>query len=251
MFALPQHYLYLFFYMETSITPTFYIDSANNSVHNEPPVRLDTSKESSSVTNIVVSRYNKNVDFVYRINNNQNINVMVYDKENPSNPYNVPVNKGNEASVYLKYIIDYYDVLPEFTFFIHDNEYAWHHSGSIVDKYQEAVNSKQTYYNINDRCNWNTPNLIDEQCYTQLLAWYKDYIDEYIPLSKVPNNHDFIYGYLGAAQFLVHRDRIRKLPKAFYERIYNWIMTTSLSSKMTGFYLEWTWHVFWMIYPTI
>ena len=58
-----------------------------------------------SKTNIVVSRYNKDVDFVYRINNNKDVNVMIYDKENPNNPLNVPVNKGNEASVYLKYII--------------------------------------------------------------------------------------------------------------------------------------------------
>jgi hypothetical protein len=56
-------------------------------------------------TNIVVSRFNKNVDFVYKINNN--INVMIYDKENPSNLFNIPINKGQEASVYLKYIIDY------------------------------------------------------------------------------------------------------------------------------------------------
>ena len=63
-----------------------------------------SNKNKSNKTNIVVSRYKKNVDFVYRINNNQNINVLIYDKENPDNPLNVPVNKGNEASVYLKYI---------------------------------------------------------------------------------------------------------------------------------------------------
>uniref|UniRef100_A0A6C0EUF7 Uncharacterized protein n=1 Tax=viral metagenome TaxID=1070528 RepID=A0A6C0EUF7_9ZZZZ len=58
-------------------------------------------EESKNQTNLVVSRYNKNVDFVYNINNNNNINVMIYDKENPNNILNVPVNKGNEASVYL------------------------------------------------------------------------------------------------------------------------------------------------------
>ena len=43
--------------------------------------------------NIVVSRYNKNVDFVYKINKNENINVMIYDKEKFNNPLNIPVNK--------------------------------------------------------------------------------------------------------------------------------------------------------------
>jgi hypothetical protein len=58
----------------------------------------------NKVTNIVISRYNKNVDFISKLN--KNTKVFVYDKENPSNPLNIPVNKGNEASVYLKYIID-------------------------------------------------------------------------------------------------------------------------------------------------
>ena len=123
----------------------------------------------NNYTNIVVSRYNRNVDFVYRINDNKNINILIYDKENPTNPYNVPVNRGQEASVYLKYITDYYDQLPDYTFFIHDEEYAWHHSGSIIDKYQEAIKSNKKYYNINDKCQWNTPNMIDSNLLATLL----------------------------------------------------------------------------------
>ena len=78
---------------------------------------------------------------------------------------NIPVNKGNEASVYLKYIIDYYDELSNFTFFIHDEEFSWHHSGSIINKYKEAINSKNTYYNINDKCVWN------KKKYNSKLSW--------------------------------------------------------------------------------
>ena len=199
--------------------------------------------------NIVVSRYKKNVDFVYKINNNKNINVMIYDKENLNNPLNIPVNKGNEASVYLKYIIDYYDELTDFTFFIHDDEYAWHHSGSIIDKFNEALMSNKMYYNINDRCRWDQKNSIDKNTHNELLKWYNKYIEEYIPISKVPNNSDFIYGYLGSAQFLVHKDLIRNLPKEFYIKIYEWIITTDLPNYISGRFLEWTWHIFWVIYP--
>jgi hypothetical protein len=208
-----------------------------------------------NLTNIVVSRYKKNVDFVYKINNNQNINVMIYDKENPDNPLNIPVNKGLEASVYLKYIVDYYDNLSDYTFFIHDEEYAWHHSGSIVDKYKEAVLSNKKYYNINDRLIWNQKDMIKkcegDQTYNHFMSWYDKYIEEYIHISKIPNNNDFIYGYRGAAQFLVHKDLIRKLPKQFYENIYHWIITTDLPNYISGRFLEWTWHVFWEIYPNL
>ena len=91
-------------------------------------------------TNIVVCKYQKDCSFAYKINNNENINVIIYDKENPED---IPVNKGLEHHVYLKYMIDYYDTLSDFTFFIHDNEYAWHHTGSIVDRYQDAVKSNK------------------------------------------------------------------------------------------------------------
>ena len=64
--------------------------------------------------NCVVSRYNKNVDWVYKLKNINNF--YIYEKEKPKNKYNIPVNKGNEASVYLKYIIDHYDNLGDFTF---------------------------------------------------------------------------------------------------------------------------------------
>ena len=72
------------------------------------------------MTDCVVSRYKKNVDWAQRLNVRR---CYIYDKETPENPYNIPVNKGNEASVYLKHIVDHYDCLSEFTFFTHDEEY--------------------------------------------------------------------------------------------------------------------------------
>lgn len=144
-------------------------------------------------TTVVCARYNRNVDFLSRIKEVAPVNIIVYDKENPENPHNVPVNKGNEASVYLKYIVDYYDQLPEYTFFIQDEEFTWHHSGSIVDKFREAIDANQKYYNINDLAHWNKLNLISPHLYKILLQWYAEYVEEYIPLSKVPNQDDFIY----------------------------------------------------------
>ena len=195
--------------------------------------------------NCVVSRYKKNTDWVYKL---KNINkFFIYDKECPESEFNIPVNKGNEASVYLKYIIDNYENLPDFTFFIHDEEYAWHHSGSVIDKFDEAVMSNKMYYNINDNCDWSRPNMIQPWLYEELLKWYNEYIEDYIPISKVPNNSDFICGYRGSAQFLVHKDLIRNLPKEFYIKLYEWIITTDIDTFFSSRYLEWTWHVFWII----
>jgi hypothetical protein len=202
-------------------------------------------------TNIVVSRYKKNVDWVYKINGNIN-KVLIYDKENPDNEYNVPINKGNEASVYLKYIVDHYDVLPEYTFFVHDEEYAWHHSGSIIDKYNEAISSNKLYYNINDGALMSEEFIIiavhSELVWNYFWLWYDVFIEPYIKKESLPNI-DFTRNHRAGAQFLVHRDLIVNLPKCFYENLYNWIIITDLDNSLSGRFLEWTWHVFWDIYP--
>jgi hypothetical protein len=109
------------------------------------------------------------------------------------------------------------------------------------------------YFNINDKCHWNSRDLIKkchgEELFKSFMSWYSEYIEEYIPISRVPNNNDFIYGYRGSGQFLIHKDLIRNLPKEFYIKLYNWVITTELSNYFSSRYLEWTWHIFWVIYP--
>jgi hypothetical protein len=200
-----------------------------------------------SVTyNCVVSRYKKNVDWVYKL---KNINKhFIYDKEMPESLYNIPVNKGYEASVYLKYIIDHYENLADFTFFTHDDEYAWHHSGSIIDLFDEAVNSNKLYYNINDKCIMK--GIANNLWYSDILIWYHKYIEEYIPINSLPNKN-FSLNVRGSAQFLVHKSLITNLPLEFYQNLYDWLMTTELECARSARYLEYTWHVFWDIYPKI
>jgi len=196
--------------------------------------------------NCVVSRYKKNVDWAYKL---KNINKLyIYDKETPENEYNIPVNKGNEASVYLKYIVDNYDNLADFTFFTHDEEFAWHHSGSIIDRFDEAVMSNKLYYNINDVAVMG--NIRYDRLYKEILIWYNNYIEKYIPRNTLPNQ-SWTLGYRGSAQFLVHKSIITKLPLEFYENLYNWIITTDMPNEKSGRFLEWTWHLFWGIYPNL
>jgi hypothetical protein len=201
------------------------------------------------MNNCVVSRYNKNVDWVYKL---ENINKFyIYDKENPQNEYNIPVNKGNEASVYLKYIVDHYDNLADFTFFIHDDEYAWHHTGSILSKYNEAIMSNELYYNINDICFQSMNDCLlccnGNNWTDDFKAWYKEHIEQYVPFNSL-NLSDINRN---SAQFLVHKSLIRKLPLEFYTKLYEWIISTDMENAKSGRFLEWTWHIFWDIYPKL
>jgi hypothetical protein len=194
----------------------------------------------------VVSRYKKNVDWIYKLKIINNF--YIYDKETPENKYNIPVNKGNEASVYLKYIIDNYNNLSNFTFFIHDEEYAWHHSDSIIQKFEEAIRSNKLYYNINDKCVLGS--IVSNEWYKDILHWYTIYIEKYIPMNSLPNK-DWTLNYRGSAQFLVHKSLITNLPLEFYKNLYNWIITTPMPNNKSGRFLEYTWHLFFEIYPTL
>ena len=197
--------------------------------------------------NCVVSRYKKNTDWVYKL---KNINkFFIYDKENPENEYNIPVNKGNEASVYLKYIIDNYDNLSDFTFFIHDEEYAWHHSGSIIDLLDEAISSNKLYYNINALMR-NSMNMIINDCkrlnvLEDFLKWYNEHVEMYVSFNSLDLNKIT----RKSAQFLVHKSLIKSLPLEFYKKLYEWIITTHLENAISGRFLEWTWDIFFEIYP--
>ena len=204
---------------------------------------------SSRPVDIVVSRFNKPTEWTAKFRDQwttgDSIHVFVYDKESLTNPYNVPVNKGNEASVYLKHIIDFYDDLAEYTYFIHDEEYSWHHDGSVIDLFKDAYDilsecSEIGFYNVN--------HFVMGTIYTniyilEILQWYQEYVEEYIPFDTL-KSEDFTLGYKGAAQFLIKRESIAKLPKVFYEKIYTWLITTDIPSEISGRFLEWTWHIF-------
>ncbi len=200
-----------------------------------------------STINVVVSRYQRNTDFVNKLHEVAPVKVLIYDKGEGNSEYYVPVNRGREASVYLKYIIDHYTTLPEYTFFIHDEERSWHHDGTIAERFKEALDSKRRFYNINNQ-HFNGLHNIDSEKRNDLINnWYPRYVEKYIPYSSLPDP-DFLAGdkYKFAAQFLVHKDLILSLPLEFYEGLYSFCMETT-DEKMSGYYLEWTWHVFWEI----
>ncbi len=204
--------------------------------------------------NIVIAKYNRSVDFAKKftcLNLDVSINVFIYEKENPESKYNVPINKGNEASSYLKYIIDNYDTLPDYSFFIHDEEYSWHHTGSIVDRFMDALNSKKDFYNVNDGKVAMTRFL--SECVTEfnILFEYLDWYDSYLFHTGKLRHINLTKKLPRSAQFLVHRKCIHRTPLMQYKRLYEWIISVDnpkISNWVTGWWMEYAWDILFDVY---
>lgn len=201
-------------------------------------------------TEIVIVRYNNNIeDLLYKFKCS-GLNCKVYEKHpdviiQDHIKYFVPRNKGLEASGYLKYIIEHYNNLPLHVAFIHDHEFSWHHCGSIYTILMNNIGKNIWYTNLNSFV-WTNMNI---EWFSFIKYWYNVYL---LPeLGPMEIYGDFMTGYQGCAQFIVHRNIIRTRSLDFYINLYDWIMTTKLHDYYSGRFMEYTWHLIWGQVPII
>ena len=221
-------------------------------------IKTDTESFNNHLNNheklhVVVSRYKEDTNWTKQLN----YPVFIYTKEDPTSTYNIPINKGHEASVYLKYIIDHYDALPKYVAFVHGHESDWHHKESML-KLNNLEMPENGYINLNDGnkktlIHYDEKNDIIMNDYINKLLnptapnktknydmqqWYKEYIFPRLGSLKQYNlqNTDN-----WCAQFIVSRERILQHPKSFYEKNYKFLLTTDVINHYSARYYEWTW----------
>ena len=188
---------------------------------------------------VVCSKYNKNTDFL----NDLSIPSLVIEK-------NVVPNVANEATTYLYYILQNYDTLPENVIFIHDENESWHHDGKITEKIESWIKtyeqSGSKYYEINKSdMIINKPdeyhNDAEKELWTQV---FEPHIGNYKEVTPLTGKC--------CAQFIVSKKQIRKHPKDFYQKYYNWLIENTsgegngdskdiYSGYNTSRYAEWSW----------
>ena len=201
-------------------------------------------------TTIVVSRWNGDTSWTVRLVE-LGYRVCVYDHgTNPNNPYSVPENVGREASVYMKYMRDYYDNLTTYTVFVHEHELSWHHDGSLVDMIVNKLAGlcSPKYVNFNNRCTGSIEN-----------GWWEDksiqrFFDKYLAayIGKLAEYGNWTLGNRCCAQFIVHKSRITKHPRAFYEKLYKFTLEKTEDPAKNGHLLEWTYNLIFdspVLYP--
>lgn len=102
---------------------------------------------------IVPSVYHEYSDhnFLLRMNSsewmrNYHYSVKLYQKTNPTKPNFIAFNRGTEAGVYLRYIVDHYHQFPDIAVFVHADPSS--HNEHWFDAVR-CIRPNATYFNIN------------------------------------------------------------------------------------------------------
>ncbi|KAH8697776.1 hypothetical protein BGW36DRAFT_174966 [Talaromyces proteolyticus] len=196
---------------------------------------------------VVASMKGDNTSWLYDSLPDWNKNVYVVDDEDAE--LTVVKNKGRESMVYLSYIIDNYDHLPEYMLFIHSQRYQWHNDDPYYDGVP-MINRFQTPYlelagYVNLRCAWvlGCPEEIHPLTDSDLDVvhagpYYMNGFKELFPGVKVPD----AVGVSCCAQFGVAKWKILERPKKDYQRYKKWLLETELDDATSGRIMEYSWH---------
>jgi hypothetical protein len=165
----------------------------------------------------------------------------------------IPKNKGHEAMVYLTYIIDHYDELPDTSLFFHPHKITWHNNVLLnldtaftIQSLSDARVAREGYFNA--RCHhdpgcpdwlhidrpeeeWDLVKKTEERYFTKDL-WQQLHPEAPFPASMSQPC---------CAQFAVSKDRIRTRPRSEYIRYREWLLNTELKDEISGRIMEYTW----------
>jgi hypothetical protein len=197
---------------------------------------------------IIVAHYEENLEWIKNRSGQYYDKVCVYHKgnsqwKNPGFSHWIPLkNVGREAHTYLTHIINNYDRLAEITIFL---------QGHIHDHTQG--------YNIFDLLYRTHKRGLFAPIVTEYSNWgYITHVDPWLSdlLSERMKGADFTFGEFyaqvfeknppvqikncWAGLFGVHRDRILRYPKAFYEKLIKYL--DNHSNPENGHYFERLWY---------
>ncbi|KAJ5649215.1 Lipase class 3 [Penicillium longicatenatum] len=174
----------------------------------------------------------------------------IYVVDDKKAPLTVAKNKGRESMVYLTYIIDNYENLPDIMLFIHSLRYQWHNDDPYYDgvpmlrNFQVPYLQKMGYVNL--RCVWTLgcpveihPSTDTHRDDVHAGEYFKTGFMELFPDEPIPKE----VGVSCCAQFGVTRDTVLTRPKSDYERFRVWLSNTSLGDDLSGRIMEYSWHM--------
>ncbi|CAI7597706.1 unnamed protein product [Penicillium palitans] len=173
----------------------------------------------------------------------------IYVADDPTAPLHPPKNKGHEVMIYLTYIVDHYDQLPDVAVFMHSHQFAWHNDNLFAGDAAQLLRRlnlnrviREGY--MNTRCGfgpgcpaWMHPGALEEDESKQEEIMLARAWGELFPDREIPS----VLAQPCCAQFALSRDRIRSIPRARFVFYRDWLLSTDLSDYITGRIWEYLW----------
>ena len=178
------------------------------------------------------------------------IGKAIYVADDPSAPLHPPKNKGHEVMIYLTYIIDHYDDLPDVAIFMHAHRWSWHNNDLQYNDAAEMIKMLsservQRLGYMNMRCHWNPgcpewmhPGVVEDDVNKLEEKKMAQCWSELFPHEPIPR----VLAVPCCAQFALSRDRIREIPLSTFKFYRNWLLKTELSDYISGRIWEYLWH---------
>ena len=151
--------------------------------------------------------------------------------------FDVPINRGNEASAYLKFIVSSFHHLPDTTIFMHDEVTSWHQKSDARDLLVNLNTEAYTWASLSS------------------YYWFDSdpaHVKEYnrLGLSQLVPRHDNdgLMSFYCCAQFLVSKERITAYALPVYHNLYARLISLSadayseMNSWQAGEVYEFSWH---------
>ncbi len=200
---------------------------------------------------LVVASTREKLDTLFWLDNiADDWEIALYVSDDADADFTVPVNKGNEAMVYLSYIIDYYDDLPDVSFFHHDHYKSWHQPYdtpwetfhlqplTVIENGYVSTRCLKMCENVSHPSNATVPlsELVGVDRDVQLGSVIEAFLGDYIPIPEEIASPC-------CAQFAASREAILEKPIEFWQGIRQWLIETPLDSRTSSKMLERTWHL--------
>ncbi len=177
------------------------------------------------------------------------INTAVYIANDPLAALHPPKNKGHEVMIYLSYIINHYNTLPDIIVFMHAHRWTHHNNALLAYDAAEMVRRLNSDYitregYVNMRCNWSPgcPEWLHSGNARESLEKQEEFLlsrswSELFPSDPLPA----ALGQACCAQFALSKERILSIPLSRFIFYRDWITRTPLSDYISGRIWEYSW----------
>ncbi|KAI0386815.1 hypothetical protein F5Y04DRAFT_242423 [Hypomontagnella monticulosa] len=181
-----------------------------------------------------------------------NLNIIRYVSDDMGAEYHPPIPyKGREALIYLTYLHDFYDNLPDITIFSHADESPWHLEHLLNSSMVFALSHldldqvlRRQYFNLRvswkNACpDWINTTMTEGESAKKEQPHMHQAFNENFPANHVPE----ILAGPCCSQFAVTRDAVRRHPRSQYRLSIDWLVQTELEDYISGRIWEhfWPW----------